>query len=292
MTRIIESFDQISDGYDVAFVDLWGCLHNGIIAFPAAVSALEKFRDKGGIVFLLTNAPRPKETVQIQLDGLKVPRDLYQEVTTSGDAARVALGSGSFGQKIFHIGPERDLAFFEPTDEIPGLKGIERVPLTQADSVVCTGLFDDQTETPDDYDAILLEARNRGLRMLCANPDIVVDLGHKRIYCGGAIAAAYCERGGEALYFGKPHPPIYDLARNRLTALTGRVIPDKRIICIGDGIGTDIRGALGEDMDSLFITGGLAAEETGTDGQPDPGKLKTFLDNAQISATASMGHLR
>lgn len=292
MTRIIDSFDQVSDNYEVAFVDLWGCLHNGVTAFPAAIAALEKFRDKGGIVFLLTNAPRPKASVKVQLDGLNVPRNLYHEVATSGDAARAALGSGSFGRKVFHIGPERDLPFFEPTEQIPGLADIQRVPLAQAESVVCTGLFDDQTETPEDYAAILLEAHNRGLRMLCANPDIVVDLGHKRIYCAGAIAAAYTERGGDSLYFGKPHPPIYDLARNRLTALMGRVIPDKRIICIGDGINTDISGALGEDLDCLFITGGLAAKETGTDRQPDAAKLAKYLNDAQISATLSIGHLR
>ncbi len=292
MTRIIERFDEISDGYEVAFVDLWGCLHNGVAAFPDAVSALEKFRDKGGIVLLLTNSPRPKASVERQLDRLGVSRDLYHEVATSGDSARAALGTGSFGSKVYHIGPERDLSFFAASDFIPGLADITRVPLAKADSIVCTGLFDDQTETPDDYAAILLEAKNRGLRMLCANPDLMVDLGHKRIFCAGAIAAAYTDRGGESLYFGKPHPPIYDLARNRLTALTGRVVPDKRIICIGDGINTDIRGALVEDLDSLFITGGLAASDTGTDGQPDPEMLQKFLNTAQIGTTASMGHLR
>lgn len=292
MTRIITHFDEISEGYDVAYVDLWGCLHNGVAPFPDAVSALEKFRDKGGVVLLLTNSPRPKSSVELQLDGLGVSRDLYHEVATSGDSARAALASGGFGQKVYHIGPERDLPFFEPSEFIPGLANISRVSLAEADSVVCTGLFDDQTETPEDYAAILLNAKNRGLRMLCANPDLMVDLGHKRIYCAGAIAAAYTKRGGESLYFGKPHPPIYDLARNRLTALTGRVIPDKRIICIGDGINTDIRGALGEDLDSLFITGGLAAQETATDGQPNPEKLKSFLDSAQLTATYSTGHLR
>ncbi len=292
MTKIITRFDEISHQYEVAFVDLWGCLHNGVAPFPEAVAALAKFRDQGGTVLLLTNSPRPKQSVIEQLDGLGVPRDIYQEVATSGDSARAALAAGSFGHKVFHIGPERDLSFFEPSDFIPGLANITRVPMDQAEAVVCTGLFDDQTETPEDYAAILLDAHNRGLKMLCANPDIMVDLGHKRIYCAGAIAQAYAERGGEAFYFGKPHPPIFDLARNRLTALLGRVVIDKKIIVIGDGINTDIRGALQEDLDSLFITGGLAATETGTDGQPDPQKLEQFMRKSQAGTTYAIGHLR
>jgi len=292
MTKIINSFDAISDQYEVAFVDLWGCLHNGVAPFPDAVAALGKFRDQGGTVLLLTNSPRPKQSVIEQLDGLGVPRDIYQEVATSGDSARSALAAGSFGHKVFHIGPKRDLPFFEPSGFIPGLANITRVPLDQAEAVVCTGLFDDQTETPNDYAAILLEARNRGLKMLCANPDLMVDLGHKRIYCAGAIAQAYTERGGEAFYFGKPHPPIFDLARNRLTALLGRVVMDKKIVVIGDGINTDIRGALQENLDSLFITGGLAAAETGTDGQPDKDMLETFLTKNRIGTPYAIGHLR
>ncbi|MCP5088068.1 MAG: TIGR01459 family HAD-type hydrolase [Rhodobacteraceae bacterium] len=292
MTRIIESFDEISDNYDVVFCDLWGCLHNGIAPFPAAVTALERFRDKGGIVLLLTNSPRPKASVMEQLDGIGVARDLYHEVASSGDSARSAVGSGQFGKKVYHLGPERDFPFFEPSPFIPGLADIERVPLAEAEGVVCTGLFDDTTETPDDYAAILLEAKNRGLKLICANPDVMVDRGDRRIYCAGAIAGAYTERGGESLYFGKPHPPIYDLARNRLTAFAGKVIDDKRILCIGDGINTDIRGGVGEGLDCLFITGGLAARETGTDGQPDQLLLARFLEAAQTTVTASIGHLR
>ena len=160
MTKIIESLDEIAQNYDAVFCDLWGCLHDGVAPFPAAVAALERFRDKGGIVLLLTNSPRSKTSVIEQLDGIGVDRALYHEIATSGDSARAALGSGHFGTKVYHLGPERDLAFFEPSAFIPGLRDIERVPLTRAESVVCTGLFDDQTETPDDYAAILLEAKN------------------------------------------------------------------------------------------------------------------------------------
>jgi HAD superfamily hydrolase (TIGR01459 family) len=291
MTRIIGSFEEISASYDAVFCDLWGCLHNGQRPFADAVKALEKFRAGGGLVLLLTNSPRPKSSVETQLDGIGVARTLYDEVATSGDSARAALASGSFGQNIYHIGPERDLPFFA-SDDMPGLANIKRVPLAQAESMVCTGLFDDQTESPADYAATFLSAKNRGLDLLCANPDIVVDHGDKRIYCAGALAAAFSERGGTSFYFGKPHAPIYDLARNRLTAMAGRVVEDKRILCIGDGIQTDVLGAINEDLDSLFISGGLAAQETGTNPHPDPARLAAFLQQHQLTPTATIGHLR
>lgn len=294
MTQIITSLSEISDTYDAVFCDLWGCLHNGVKPFAAAVSALEAFRAKGGTVLLLTNSPRPSSSVSLQLDQIGVSRDLYQACASSGDAARAALASGIYGKRVFALGPERDTAFynnFSTEDFYQGIN-IERVALKEAEGIVCTGLFDDETETPDDYRALFLEAKDRGLRMLCANPDIVVDRGDKRIYCAGALAQAYTEMGGEAHYFGKPHPPVYNLAYQRLLKATGIEIPPKRILAIGDGINTDIRGAIGEDIDSLFITGGLAAAETATDHQPDPEKLDAFIQKAQLTPTYSMGHLR
>jgi len=289
MTRIIENLANVAHSYDALFVDLWGCLHNGIAPFPDAIAALQAFRAQGGKVLLLTNSPKPKSMVMAQLDHMGVPRDAYDEISSSGDAAQLALISGVVGQKVYHLGPERDIPFF--TDE-NGPINVERVPLTDAEGIVCTGLFDDETETADDYRALFLEAKDRGLKMLCANPDIVVDRGDRRIFCAGALAQAYTEMGGEAHYFGKPHPPVYNLAYQRLLKATGIEIPPKRILAIGDGINTDIRGAIGEDIDSLFITGGLAAQETATDHQPDPEKLDAFIQKAQLTPTYSMGHLR
>jgi len=285
MTKIIDNFADISDKYDAALVDLWGCLHNGVKPFAAAVSALETFRDNGGTVLLLTNSPKPSNMVLLQLDDIGVARDLYQGCVSSGDAARAALASGAYGKKVFALGPERDAPFYAGID-------VAHVPLNQAEGIVCTGLFDDNVEAPDDYRAIFLEAKNNNLKMLCANPDVMVDRGDKRIYCAGALAQAYSEMGGEAHYFGKPHPPIYDLAYKKLIEITERVVLPKKTIAIGDGINTDIRGAIGEDIDSLFITGGLAASETATDGQPDRAKLNAFLTNAQLTPTYSIGHLR
>ncbi|NOX72706.1 MAG: TIGR01459 family HAD-type hydrolase [Alphaproteobacteria bacterium] len=291
MTQTLETFAPIADRYDALYVDLWGCLHNGYEPFAAAVSVLKAFRDKGGKIMLLTNSPRPRPSVARQLDKIGVARDVYHDITASGDASQFSLAAGDVGDNIYHLGPAHDLGFFDnlPADVL-GDRIITRVPLDQAEGIVCTGLFNNDTETPDDYRKTFLYAKARGLKLLCTNPDVMVDKGTHRIYCAGALANAYADMGGTSLYFGKPHPPIYDLARQRLNEL-GQ-IEDHRILCIGDGINTDIRGGIGEDLDTLFITGGLAASETGTDQQPDPEKLETFLGAAQMSPTYAMGHLR
>jgi HAD superfamily hydrolase (TIGR01459 family) len=292
MTRIIQSIDEISHAYDALYCDLWGCLHDGQRAYPAAVAALERFRAKGGAVALVTNSPRPARDVARQLDGMGVPRGAYDVIASSGDAAQDAMGRGIVGRRIYHIGPERDMGFF--ADEHGVRYDIERVPLEEAEGIVCTGLFDDRTETPADYRATILYGVNKGLKLLCANPDIVVDVGATRIYCAGAIAQAYSEAGGESLYFGKPHPPIYALTRRKLELAAGHDLAPEGILCLGDGIHTDILGAMGENLDSLFVTGGLAAEETGTSGGsgPDPERLAAYLKAVRLAPTAAIAFLR
>ncbi|MEM9716294.1 MAG: TIGR01459 family HAD-type hydrolase [Pseudomonadota bacterium] len=294
MTQIITALSDISDRYKAVYCDLWGCLHNGIEPFPSAVTALEAFKAKGGIVILLTNSPRPASGVYPQLDHIGVPRALYDGIVASGDAARAAMASGAYGTKVYHIGPDRDHPFFDGVPEEDFYQGIDidRVPLDEAEGMICTGLFDDSTETPEDYRATLLNAKNRGLKMLCANPDIVVDRGDQRIYCAGAIAEAYKDMGGEAHYFGKPHAPIYELARKRLATIAGHEIANEDILAIGDGIRTDIAGASGEGIDALFITGGLAKTQTKTDDQPEAAALTHFLTEAQLSPQYAMGYLR
>jgi HAD superfamily hydrolase (TIGR01459 family) len=291
-TRIIGSLEAIQPGYSALYCDLWGCLHDGVRAFPAAVAALERFRSRGGKVLLLTNSPRPAGDVARQLDLLGAPRSCWDAIVSSGDAAQAAMVAGQFGRRVYHIGPERDLVFFQAADGTPF--DIERVPLDEAEGIVCTGLFDDRTETPADYRAIILDGKTRGLKLLCANPDIVVDVGDRRIWCAGAIAAAYTEAGGQSYYFGKPHPPIYALARQRLIEATGFEVPSDEILCVGDGIATDILGAMGESLDSLFITGGLAAEDTGTtpEAGPEPRLLDSYLESVRLAPTLAMSYLR
>ncbi|MFZ5752460.1 MAG: TIGR01459 family HAD-type hydrolase [Pseudomonadota bacterium] len=294
MTALIQSLSDVSDRFEAVFCDLWGCLHNGREAFPEAVAALTAYRRRGGTVVLLTNAPRPASAVSAQLDRLGVPRESWDAIATSGEAAQEAMLRGAVGRRVWHLGPAKDDAFFtEIPEELRSLPPVERVAFDEAEGIVCTGPFDDLTETPDDYVATFLAAKARGLKMLCANPDIVVDLGETRIWCAGGLAERYQEMGGEALYYGKPHPPVYDLARRKLAALTGRETEPGAILAIGDGIGTDIAGGIAEGLETLFVTCGLAAEEFGPRcDQPDPERLNAWLSHMQLSPTFAIGRLR
>jgi HAD superfamily hydrolase (TIGR01459 family) len=290
MTQIITSLADIANRYDVLLVDLWGCVHNGITAYDEAVAALKGFRKGGGTVVLLTNAPRSRHEVAKQLERFKVPQEAYDSIATSGDSARAAMFQGAVGEKVWFMGQPFDESFFEPMDLIENPVNIQRVDLEDADGIVCCGPFDPHAD-PAVNRPQFLYAKQKGLKLLCANPDIVVDRGETREWCAGALAQLYTEMGGESLYFGKPHPPIYDLARRRLAALDKDIDPS-RVLAIGDGILTDIAGAMGEDIDALFITGGLAAQETGTQTQPDPEQLEQYLAKAGAAPQFSIGFLR
>lgn len=291
MSQIIQSLSEVSDRYRALFVDLWGCVHNGVTAFPEAVAALQAYRSRGGIVVLVTNSPKPRAGVTLQLDDFGVPDDAYDTIATSGDSARSAMFTGAVGNKVYFMGEwDRDAGFFEPLNVIHNPVEITRVPLAEAEGIVCCGPFDTMAD-PDVNRADFLLAKQKGLKLLCANPDIIVDRGEIREWCAGALARLYTEMGGESLYFGKPHPPIYDLARRRLAELN-RDIPDGDILAIGDGPQTDIAGAMGEGIDSLLITGGLAARETQTTTQPDAAALSTYLEQEKSSPTYSIGFLR
>ncbi|NNF24110.1 MAG: TIGR01459 family HAD-type hydrolase [Rhodobacteraceae bacterium] len=290
MNAIVDTLAELSDRYDAVFCDLWGCLHNGIEPFADAVTALQAFRGTGGKVVLLTNSPKPRAGVEAQLAEIGVPRDAWDVIATSGDSARLAMFQGAVGTRVYFIGEERDLPFFEPLHLLKDCPRIERVELAEAEGIVCTGPFDPLAD-PDTMRPDFLYAKQKNLKLLCANPDIVVDKGETRQWCAGALARLYTEMGGTSLYFGKPHPPVYDLARRRLAAL-GASVPDSRILAVGDGILTDIQGALGEDIDSLFITGGLAAAETRTNRDPDPTALAAYISEQMIQPTYSIGFLR
>lgn len=290
MTQIITALSEISDRYDALFVDLWGCVHNGVAALPEAVAALQAYKSGGGKVVLVTNSPRPRDSVARQIRGMGVPDNCWDTIATSGDSARAAMFRGVVGQKVYFIGEDHDQAFFTPMEIIKDAVDIQQVPLAEAEGIVCAGPFDPLAD-PSVYRADFLYAKAKGLKLLCANPDIVVDRGRSREWCAGALAALYTEMGGESLYFGKPFPPIYDLARRRLAAL-GADVQSAGLLAIGDGIQTDIKGAMGEDIDSLFISGGLAAEQTKTSHQPDPDALNAYLEKERMSPDYTIGHLR
>ncbi len=291
MTRIISSLADVSDAYDALFVDLWGCVHDGVTAFPEAVAALQAYRRGGGAVVLLTNSPKPRAGVEDQILKMGVPTDAWDTIATSGDSARAAMFRGAVGQKVWFMGEwERDAGFFTPMEILDAPQEIERVDLKDAEGIVCCGPFDPLAD-PAVNRADFLYAKQRGLKLLCANPDIVVDRGETREWCAGALARLYTEMGGESLYFGKPHPPIYDLARRRMAAL-GRDVESGRILAIGDGAQTDVAGAMGEDIDSLFITGGLAAQETRTGHDPDEKALNAFVEKENVAPGYAIGRLR
>jgi HAD superfamily hydrolase (TIGR01459 family) len=257
---LIERFSTLVPSYDVVLSDVWGVVHNGVAAYPQAGEALTRFRQGGGTVVLVSNSPRPGKPVTQQLDHLGVIRTAYDDIVTSGDVTRAVLGERT-GDNVFHIGPERDLSIFEGLD-------IRFTPLEGADCVVCSGLFDDEAETPEDYRELLAKVRARGLLMICGNPDVVVERGDRLVYCAGAIADLYGTLGGEVIYAGKPYRPIYDLALARSAALRGETTDLERVLAIGDSVRTDFKGALALGIDCLFVTAGIHAEEVGREA-PD-----------------------
>jgi HAD superfamily hydrolase (TIGR01459 family) len=290
MTRLIDTLADVSDSYDALFVDLWGCVHDGVRALPDAVAALQDYRAKGGKVILVTNSPRPRAGVERQLVHFGVPKDAWDSIATSGDSARAAMFEGVVGQDVWFIGQPGEEKFFEPLHLLDNPLQINRVALDAAQGIVCTGPVDPMAD-PETMRHAFEQARDRGLKLLCANPDIVVDRGEVREWCAGALAKLYTELGGTSLYFGKPHGPIYDLARRRLSAL-GTEVPDDRILAIGDGVLTDVRGALDEGLDSIFITGGLAAAETRTKRQPEEEALTGYLARENVAPSYAIGFLR
>lgn len=260
----ISGLGEIAAGFDAVVCDVWGVLHNGERAYPAAADALMRFRAARGPVLLLSNAPRPAPGVAAHLRALGVPEGAYDAILTSGDAVRAELARRAAarpGTPVLHIGPERDRPLIEGID-------IVRTRIEQADLVLCSGLYDDETETPEDYRAMLAEAAARRLVMICANPDLKVERGDALIYCAGALAAVYETLGGTVLYFGKPHGPVYALATDRLAALAGRPLAPDRVLAIGDGLRTDVKGANAAGLRPLFVTAGLHAHELG----PEPGR--------------------
>jgi HAD superfamily hydrolase (TIGR01459 family) len=253
-TAFISGLGEIADRYDAIFCDVWGVLHNGMSAYPAAAVALAQFRALGKQVILISNAPRPGLSVVGQLDRLGVPRNAYDDILTSGDLTRANVQE-RIDQRVFHLGPERDLPIFD------GI-AVTFAAAEEADYCVCSGLFDDDADKVEDYDPLLRTMRERGLLMVCANPDIVVERGDTLLPCAGAIAQAYEKLGGEVVYNGKPHRPVYDAAFKRLAALGApKDLVPSRILAIGDAIRTDIAGARGFGADALLIARGIHTHE-------------------------------
>ena len=278
---LIERFAPLARDYDVLFCDVWGVVHNGVAAFADACDALVRFRSGGGTAILLTNAPRPAAGVARILDRLGVPRTAYDAIVSSGDVTRGVLEQ-RLNESVFHIGPPRDLPIFD------GLN-LVFAPIESADYVICSGLFDDTTETPESYREMLAFMGARQLFMICANPDIVVERGDTLIYCAGALADAYVALGGEVLYCGKPYAPIYETALEKAASLRGGTRPAlKRVLAIGDSVRTDLSGAAAVGLDCVFVTSRLHAEAYGSRDAPDLAALNAMFAAAGVAPKAIM----
>ena len=267
MADRIEMLADVSAHYDVVLSDVWGVLHNGVDAFPFASSALAAARKAGLVVVLITNSPRPFPDVVAQLRNIGVPDDAWDDIVTSGDVTRALIAEGP--KNVFLLGPDRDMPLLQ------GL-GVTRVDEDAADCIVCTGFFNDETETPEDYRDMLAHFAVRRIPMICANPDLVVERGERMIPCAGAMAALYRELGGETSIAGKPHTPIYKAAIAKAETLRGPVA-QSRILAVGDGMPTDVRGAIDFGLELLYVSSGIHGHAYMREGKTDVEALETFL---------------
>ncbi len=267
MTKVsfIDGLRSVAERYDALLCDAWGVIHNGVELFPGAAEAMLQFREAGGTIVILTNAPRPSSIIPAQLDRLGLPRTAFDAVVTSGDATRAEI-ERRLPAPAYRIGPAKDDPLFD------GMV-IDFAPLESAKFIICTGLEDDQREAPEDYQDLLMRAAALRLPMICANPDIVVNWGGRMIWCAGALAEIYAGLGGEVVFGGKPHAPIYRLARSFITDNAGNEVDKSRILAIGDGLNTDIAGANKENIDALFVSGAGGIHEGAGDAQSIAARL-------------------
>lgn len=280
-----DSLDQLADRYDAVLCDIWGVLHNGKQIFAEAAEALIRYRDRGGIVVLVSNVPKPRDPIFGQLERLGCPPGVYDAIVTSGDAIRVELAERAPGPML-KIGP--------PDDDIlwQGLGLTQTDDVEDAAFLAISGLDTPFSEKPFDYSDILEPALDGDLELLCANPDLVVRMGERLMWCAGTVAKQYENMGGRVIMAGKPYAPIYRLAFDEVETLAGRSVDPRRLLAIGDGIGTDLRGANGADIDALFIASGMHGEALTTGGALDSGKVLAALAAEDARADFVMGILQ
>lgn len=270
--------------YEVLFCDVWGVVHNGVRAYARATDALIRFREHGGTVILLTNAPVPAARVEAMLEARHVPPESYDGIVSSGEIALAHIAQKGY-RAVHFIGPRaRDAAFFERS-------GARHVPLDAAEAVVCTGLTDDVNETVESYRDLLVEARARALPFVCANPDLVVDVGGRLFLCAGALADAYAHMGGVVFWAGKPHAAAYATAKATAERIRGGAVAPGKILVIGDAVRTDLAGAQTAGLDAVFVAGGIHRREAMRGDAIDPDKLAALFPPGTPPALAAMAGL-
>jgi HAD superfamily hydrolase (TIGR01459 family) len=282
---LVSRLSEILDGYDAILCDVWGVIHNGRESYSAACEALSRAQSERGIpVVLVSNSPRPAEDVKPQLHALMVPDHAWAGFVTSGDATQAELRRRAPGP-VWTIGPARDEPLYKGLDLVRGT-------VETAAFISATGLFDDEQETPEDYRAALTVAAGRGLPLVCANPDRIVQRGDRMIFCAGALADLYESLGGRTVMAGKPYAPIYELALEEVVRLMGRPVDRRKVLAIGDGLITDVTGAQGQGIDCLFVTDGIhAADVRDADGQISLRRIVTLLQDQGLVAAYATPHL-
>ncbi|SFK26823.1 TIGR01459 family HAD-type hydrolase [Methylocapsa palsarum] len=292
MPRIVHGLADLANGYDVILCDVWGVLHDGAQYSEKAADALARFRTKGGKVALITNSPNPSRIVRAQLELLGVPANAYDAIVSSGDVTLSMLAERA-GEAVFHLGPPAETALFDELLAVSG-KPQRRASLEHADFVLCTGLVDPYGGKPSDYDPILGRMLAKRLDFICANPDIVVEIGGELSYCAGAIAERYAGMGGKVIEAGKPYAPIYDKAMRLISETNSGVAPDRsRVLAIGDAMHTDIKGARAQKFDSLLVASGLHREQLQAAKGAELARavLRQFVDEAGFAPTAAIPEL-
>lgn len=292
MPPVLKGLAEIADRYDVILCDVWGVVHNSVVHYPPAAEALTRFRAKGGHVVLITNAPRPRAKVKDLLDRLGVPASAYDGIVSSGDVT-VSLIVERGDVPLAHLGPVHDRSLFAAAEAL-AKRPVRLADVAAAEFVVCTGLDDADKETPADYAGRLAAMAARRLDFICANPDIVVEVGDRLVYCAGALAEAYAELGGRVIQAGKPYPPIYLRALAEAATYAGRAIDRARVLAIGDAMHTDIKGAQNQELATLFVTSGIHRAELHAGGPAsgiDAAAFRQFVETTGFAPTAAIGAL-
>jgi HAD superfamily hydrolase (TIGR01459 family) len=288
---LLRGLADIAGNYDVILCDVWGVIHNGVARFPQAVDALSRFRAKGGTVILITNAPRPRDKIIDFLDALGVAHAAYDGLVSSGDVT-VSLILDRGDQPLAHLGPAQDRSLFAVVEAMSG-RAVRFADLAKAAFVVCTGLDDADKETPEDYAARLSLMARHNLDFICANPDIVVEVGDRLIYCAGALAEAYAALGGPVIQAGKPYPPIYERALAAAARCSGKSVDRARVLAIGDAMHTDIKGGQSQALATLFVTSGIHRGELhrAAASALDAAAFRQFLESSGFAPTAAIAEL-
>lgn len=281
---ILDHAGELLSRYDVLFCDVWGVVHNGVNAFANACAALSRFRREGGTVILVSNAPVPKHRVADMLASRHVPRDAWDDIVSSGDIALTHVKERGF-QQLYCVGPQdRDQALFKALNATS-------VSLDNAEAIICTGLNDDRNETPEDYRDMLQRAHALDLPFVCANPDLIVDVGGTILYCAGAIADIYQQIGGAVFWAGKPHLSAYETAHHKAEALRDTNVPRRKALVIGDAIRTDLKGAQNFGCDAIFVASGIHRHEAMDGERLSPTKLAALFPPGTPGAIAAMTEL-